>query len=111
MFFVKHSNSTCSLALWNIKKNVNTAYKEKCEPVNFLISIDWLWTAIEVDKKKQLTLLALICNDIHIRNQKKNVLTYSTSIMNCPDSSIGNKAKRFPEYVCCTCNAANIGKV
>ena len=67
-----------------------------------LILIDGLWTAFEVDKKKRFTPLALYVIDIHIWQPKENVLLIPLQV-NCPDSSIGNKAKRFPtKYVCCS---------
>ena len=57
-------------AFMNMNKE---AYKRKCEPTLVLIQMVGLRLPCIVDKKKQLTPLAIYV-DIHITNQRKNVL-------------------------------------
>ena len=56
-------------AFMNMNKE---AYKRKCEPTLVLIQVVGLRLPCIVDKKKQLTPLAIYV-DIHITNQRKNV--------------------------------------
>lgn len=65
-----------------------------------LYSTDRLWTALITNTEKQLTPLAIYV-EIHITNQRKNVLLIPVIKTNCPDSSDRNKAKRFHIYVRC----------
>ena len=62
-----------------------------------------------IDKKKQLTPLAIYV-DIHITNQRKNVLYLFQSYCELSKFTIyGIKLKRFQIYVCCLYNDTKVG--
>ena len=75
-----------------------SAYKNSVRLLTLILMIGSRLPVKQI--RKQLTPLAVYVMNTYIRNQRKTVFALPTLQMRCRDSSLWNKAKRFPKYVC-----------
>ena len=87
LFFALGGSRLCGKYLWlGHKRKVWTS---------LTYPIDRLWTACEIDKKKQFTPLAVYVYNSSIYDTKGERFFIPISLMNCPDSSMWNMLNVF----------------